>query len=78
MCEVPWCWHSRHTIRSIEVSISTPLKSQWSPDSYLERLLVLQVQGIAGELGATAGPPLDQKCILAACSEYMNQPKIRT
>jgi hypothetical protein len=34
--------------------------------SILERLLVLQVQGIAGELGATTGPSLDQKSILAA------------
>lgn len=36
---------------------------------YLERVLVLQVQGIPGELRATAGVTLGQKSILVACEE---------
>jgi hypothetical protein len=37
--------------------------------AYLERVLVLQVQRVAGELGATTAVTLDQISILGACSD---------
>ena len=65
---VPWCWQNQHTGKETCISDCDSITKGVQP-IYLERMLVLQVQGITGELRTTAGVTLGQKSILVACEE---------
>lgn len=81
--KIPFCWRNQHTITTIPYqSFDTHKKSQikrkissifflfnfFLPSiSYLERVLVLQVQRVTGEQRATTTLALDKEAVLVAC-----------